>query len=50
MWETIILSPMVNILLWIYRFLGDYGTTIILFTLLIRLATHPFTVQSLKGA
>ncbi len=48
-WNTIIINPMVNTLLFIYSLLGNFGLAIILFTLLIRLITHPLTVQQLKG-
>lgn len=51
MWDTIIITPFVNVLLFIYTIVGqNFGIAIILFTLLIRLITHPLTVQQLKGA
>lgn len=49
MWNTLIIDPMVNTLLWIYSVVGSFGLAIILFTILIRLITHPLTVQQLKG-
>lgn len=49
MWDTLILNPMINILLWIYSVIGDFGVAIILFTLLIRLITHPLTVSQLQA-
>lgn len=49
MWNTLIINPMVNTLLWIYSVVGSFGLAIILFTILIRLITHPLTVQQLKG-
>ncbi len=50
MWNTIILYPMVNILVWIYTFLfHNFGLSIILFTILIRLITYPLTASQLKG-
>lgn len=49
MWNLLIINPMVNILLMIYNFIGNFGISIILFTLLIRLITHPLTVQQIKG-
>jgi YidC/Oxa1 family membrane protein insertase len=50
MWDAFI-GLMVNILLFIYNIVGhNFGIAIILFTLLIRLITHPLTVQQLKGA
>lgn len=50
MWNTIIIEPMLNTLLWIYQAIGgNFGLAIILFTLLIRLITHPLTVQQIRG-
>jgi YidC/Oxa1 family membrane protein insertase len=49
MWEAFI-SVFINVLLFIYQVIGNFGVAIILFTLLIRLVTHPLTVQQLKGA
>jgi YidC/Oxa1 family membrane protein insertase len=50
MWNTFILSPMVNILIWIYNFLfHNFGLAIIAFTILIRLITYPLTAQQLKS-
>jgi YidC/Oxa1 family membrane protein insertase len=49
MWDTIIINPMVNILLFTYNLVGNFGIAIILFTILIRLITHPLTVQQLKS-
>ncbi|MBE3144033.1 MAG: membrane protein insertase YidC [Planctomycetes bacterium] len=51
MWDTIIISPFTNILLFIYTIaFSNYGLAIILFTCLIRLATHPLMVQQIRGA
>jgi len=49
MWDTLIISPFVNILLFIYQLFTNFGIAIILFTILIRLVTHPLTVKQLKG-
>jgi YidC/Oxa1 family membrane protein insertase len=49
MWDMIIINPMVNTLLFIYSLIGNFGIAIILFTLLIRLITHPLTVQQIRG-
>jgi YidC/Oxa1 family membrane protein insertase len=48
-WNTLIMHPMLNSLLWIYGILGNFGLAIIVFTILVRLITHPLTVQQLKG-
>lgn len=50
MWESLIITPFVNVLLFIYSLVGNMGIAIILFTLLIRLVTHPLMVQQIKGA
>ncbi len=51
MWNTFILDPMINALLWIYNILGhNFGLSIILFTVLIRLITYPLTAQQLKSS
>ena len=49
MWDAIIITPFVNVLLFIYQLVQNFGVAIILFTILIRLLTHPLTVQQLKG-
>jgi YidC/Oxa1 family membrane protein insertase len=49
MWNTLILNPMVNVLLWIYGLIGDFGIAIILFTLLIRLITQPLNAQQMRS-
>ncbi len=49
MWDAFIVTPFVNALLFIYSLIGNFGLAIILFTILIRLVTHPLTVQQLKG-
>lgn len=49
MWNMLIINPMINTLLWIYSLVGNFGIAIILFTILIRLVTHPLTVQQMKG-
>lgn len=51
MWETIIIDPMINALLYIYSFLGEnFGLTIIVFTILVRILLYPLTAKQLKGA
>lgn len=50
MWDQIIINPMVNTLLYIYSLIGNFGISIIIFTILIRLITHPLTVQQMKSA
>jgi YidC/Oxa1 family membrane protein insertase len=51
MWDTFIITPFINALLFIYMTVGqNFGVAIILFTILIRLITHPLTVQQIKGS
>ncbi|MFH1523862.1 MAG: YidC/Oxa1 family membrane protein insertase [Chloroflexota bacterium] len=51
MWETIIVNPFTNALLMIYKLIGgNFGVAIILFTILIRLITHPLMVSQIKGS
>ena len=54
MWDTLIIHPFTNVLLWIYSLLvdipGAFGWAIILFTILIRAITWPLNAQQLKGA
>ena len=50
MWDTYIIIPMTNVLLWIYDIIGhNFGVAIILFTMLVRAITWPLTAQQLKG-
>ncbi len=53
LWNSL-LSLFINILVWIYNFLGHgpnmFGVAIILFTILIKVATWPLNAQQLKGA
>jgi YidC/Oxa1 family membrane protein insertase len=49
MWDTLIINPMVNTLLFIYSLVSNFGIAIILFTLFIRLITYPLTAQQLRS-
>lgn len=50
MWDALIITPFINVLLFIYSLVGqNFGIAIILFTILIRLITHPLTVKQIKG-
>jgi YidC/Oxa1 family membrane protein insertase len=51
MWDTLIVTPFINVLLFIYDIVGkNFGIAIILFTILIRLVTHPLMVKQIKGS
>jgi YidC/Oxa1 family membrane protein insertase len=50
MWETIIVNPFTTALLLIYKLVGgNFGIAIILFTILIRLLTHPLMASQIKS-
>jgi len=50
MWDTIIISPLINVLLFIYNLIGqNFGVAVILFTILIKLLTHPLTAKQIKS-
>ncbi|MBM3127126.1 MAG: YidC/Oxa1 family membrane protein insertase [Chloroflexi bacterium] len=55
LWNTLVVDPMINLLLWIYTSLaqvaipGAYGIAIIVFTLLVRAVTMPFYSQQQKA-
>ncbi len=49
MWNAFI-GLMINILLFIYNLIGNFGLAILLFTLLIRAITHPLMVRQIKGS
>jgi len=51
MWETIIVNPFTTALLLIYKLIGgNFGIAIILFTILIRLITHPLMASQIKSS
>jgi len=51
MWDAIIITPFINVLMFIYQYLGqNFGIAVILFTLVIRLITHPLMVKQIKGS
>jgi YidC/Oxa1 family membrane protein insertase len=51
MWETIIVNPFTNVLLLIYKLIGgNFGIAIILFTILIRVITHPLMAAQIKSS
>jgi len=51
MWETIIVNPFTTALLLIYKLIGgNFGIAIILFTILIRLLTHPLMASQIKSS
>jgi YidC/Oxa1 family membrane protein insertase len=49
-WTSLIIQPFTNVLLVIYSLIGNFGIAIILFTILIRLITHPLMVSQIKSS
>jgi YidC/Oxa1 family membrane protein insertase len=49
-WDTFIITPFINGLLLIYNYIGSFGIAVILFTILIRLVTHPLMAKQIKSA
>lgn len=55
LWQTFVVWPLANILIWIAGFLAQigvvyaWGWAIIVFTLLVKLVTFPLTVQQTRG-
>jgi len=49
MWDAFV-AFFINTLLFIYQLVGNFGVAIILFTILIRLLTHPLTASQMKGS
>ena len=49
MFETIVVKPIFNALMWLYSLIpgGDFGIAIILFTILIRFALYPMVKSQL---
>ena len=49
-WNGLILNPMLNGLISLYSLLGrNFGLTIIIFTILVRLATMPLTMRQMQS-
>jgi len=51
LWNTVLFEPMLNSLLFLYSLLGrNFGLSIIVFTLLVRLLTLPVTMKQMRSA
>ncbi len=46
---TVIAYPLLQVLKWLYRFVGNYGSAIILLTLLLKLVTYPLSLKTAKS-
>lgn len=49
MWNTIIVQPLTNLLVLITMLVKNFGIAIILFTIIIKLVTHPLTAAQVKS-
>ena len=48
-WFTLFAYPLLKVLKWLYQFVQNYGLSIIILTLLLKLATYPLTYKSMKS-
>jgi YidC/Oxa1 family membrane protein insertase len=49
LWNLAIVNPMMNILVFIYSVVGNYGIAIIILTILLKLVTLPFSLQQTRS-
>jgi len=49
LWNLIIVNPMMNILVFIYGLVHNYGLAVIVFTILLKLVTLPFSIQQQRS-
>lgn len=47
--DTVLYQPMLNILIWLYGLIGNFGVALILLTLLIKLILHPLNKKSIES-
>lgn len=51
MWDALLITPFINVLLLVYNSIGrNFGLAIILFTVLIKLITYPLTAKQIKSS
>ena len=50
MWDSLIITPFINFLLWIYSLVGNFGVAIIIFTVLTRIVLYPLTAKQIKSS
>jgi len=46
---TIVAYPLLRIMNWFYKYVGNYGLAIILLTVLLKIVTYPLTYKSMKS-
>ncbi|MFA5087010.1 MAG: YidC/Oxa1 family membrane protein insertase [Candidatus Paceibacterota bacterium] len=47
--DAILYTPMLNILIWLYGLIGNFGVAIIILTLLIKVVLHPLNKKSIES-
>ena len=47
--DAVLYQPMLNVLIWLYSLIGNFGLAIILLTLLIKLILHPLNKKSIES-
>lgn len=50
MWNTLIVNPLAQGLIFLHGLFGSYGLAIILLTVIVRLATLPLALKQLRSA
>jgi YidC/Oxa1 family membrane protein insertase len=50
MWDSLIITPFINFLLWIYSLVGNLGVAIILFTFVSRVLLYPLSLKQIKSS
>lgn len=51
LWNTVVFQPLLNLLLLLYAVLGrNFGLSVIVFTVLVRIITLPITMQQMRSA
>lgn len=48
-WFTLFAYPILQLLKWLYNFIGNYGAAIIILTILLKIFTFPLTYKSMKS-
>src|SRR3989339_551577 len=46
---TILFQPLLNLMVWLYNFLGDFGIAIIIVTVIVRLFLVPLSMKAIKS-
>ncbi len=47
-WNTLLITPILNVMVWLYQISGNLGIAIILLTVIVRLISVPFSLPSMR--